>query len=71
MCASVSAGPDMYREATSRPHMAQDMTAPKVFKVYLLTSASAIPKPISYVIGGVITTPTPIEIVGREVTVNR
>jgi hypothetical protein len=51
--------------------MAQDMTAQKVIKVYLMTSASAIPKPINYVIGGVITTPTPIDIVGRETTFNR
>jgi len=71
MCASVSAGTNMYREATSRPHMAQDMSTQRVIKVYLMTSASAIPKPISYVIGGVITTPTPIDIVGREVTVSR
>jgi hypothetical protein len=71
MCTSVIAGPNLYREATSRPHMAQDMSAQRVIKVYLMTSASAIPKPINYVIGGVITTPTPIEIVGREVTVNR
>lgn len=71
MCASVVAGPTLYREATSRPHMAQDMTAQKVIKVYLLTSASAIPRPISYVIGGVITTPTPIQIIGREVEISR
>lgn len=51
--------------------MAQDMSAQKVMKVYLMSSASAIPKPISYIIGGVITTPTPIDIVGREVTVSR
>ena len=71
MCASASAGPNLYREASSRPHMAQDMSAQKVMKVYLMSSASAIPKPISYIIGGVITTPTPIDIVGREVTVSR
>lgn len=71
MCATVVAGPNVYREANSRPHMAQDMTAQKVIKVYLMTSASAIPKPINYVIGGVITTPTPIDIVGRETTFNR
>lgn len=72
MCTSALAGSNMYREATAaRPHMAQDMSAQKVIKVYLLTSASAIPKPINYIIGGVITTPTPIDIVGREVEVNR
>ena len=32
-----------------------------------LTSASAIPKPISYLIGGVVTTAMPIEIIGREI----
>jgi hypothetical protein len=60
----------MYRE-TTRPHMAQDMLAQKVIKVYLMTSASAIPKPINYIIGGVVTTSTPIDIIGREVTINR
>jgi hypothetical protein len=51
--------------------MAQDMLAQKVIKVYLMTSASAIPKPINYIIGGVVTTSTPIDIIGREVTINR
>ena len=71
MCASVVAGPNMYREPTSRPHMAQDMSTPRVIKVYLMTSASAIPKPINYVIGGIVTTPTPIDIIGREATITR
>ncbi len=62
----------MYRDsATARPHMAQDMPAQKVFRVYLLTSASAIPKPINYVIGGIVTTAIPIEIIGRESSVSR
>ncbi len=72
MCASAIAGPVMYRESTTaRPHMAQDMPAQKTFKVYIMTSSSAIPRPISYVIGGVVTTPTPIEIIGRGATVSR
>jgi hypothetical protein len=72
MCASVIAGPTMYRDSTTaRPHMAQDMPAQKVFRVYIMTSASAIPKPINYVIGGVVTTAIPIEIIGRDVTVSR
>ena len=62
----------MYRDSTTaRPHMAQDMPAQKVFRVYIMTSASAIPKPINYVIGGVVTTAIPIEIIGRDVTVSR
>jgi hypothetical protein len=72
MCASAIAGPVMYREpTTARPHRAQDMPAQKAFKVYIMTSSSAIPRPISYVIGGVVTTPTPIEIIGREASVSR
>jgi hypothetical protein len=47
------------------------MPAQKTIKIYIMSSASAIPKPISYIIGGVITTPTPIQIIGREQTVSR
>lgn len=62
----------MYRDSTAaRPHMAQDMPTQKTFKVYILTSSSAIPRPISYVIGGVVTTATPIQIIGRGETVSR
>jgi hypothetical protein len=72
MCASAVAGPVMYRESTTaRPHMAQDMPAQKTVKFYILTSASAIPRPISYIIGGVVTTATPIQIIGRGTTVSR
>ena len=72
MCASAVAGPVVYRESTAaRPHMAQDMPTQKTFKVYIMTSASAIPRPISYVIGGIVTTPTPIQIIGRGETVTR
>ena len=41
------------------------MPAQKTVKIYILTSSSAIPRPISYIIGGVITTPTPVQIIGR------
>lgn len=69
MCASAVAGPVIYRESTtSRPHMAQDMPTQKKYKIFILSSSSAIPRPISYVIGGVITTPTPILIIGRGQT---
>ena len=72
MCASAVAGPVVYRESTAaRPHMAQDMPTQKSFKVYILTSASAIPRPISYVIGGVVTTATPVQIIGRGESVSR
>jgi hypothetical protein len=47
------------------------MPAQKTVKIYIMSSASAIPKPISWVIGGVITTASPIQIVGRGETVNR
>ncbi len=72
VCASAVAGPVMYRDSTTaRPHMAQDMPAQKAFKVYIMTSSSAIPRPISYVIGGIVTTAVPIQIIGRGETVNR
>jgi hypothetical protein len=71
LCASAFAGPVLYRESTSRPHMAQDMSAQKTVKIYILTSASAIPKPISYIIGGVVTTAVPVQIIGRGMTVAR
>jgi hypothetical protein len=62
----------MYRDMpVSRPHTAQDVTGAKAVKIYILSSASAVPRPISYIIGGVITTPTPIIIIGRGQTVSR
>lgn len=71
LCASAFAGPTLYRESTTRPHMAQDMARQKTIKFYIMTSASAIPKPISYVIGGVVTTAVPVQIIGRGTTVAR
>ena len=73
LCASAFAGPNPDRESTmtTRPHAAQEMPRERAMKVYILSSASAIPRPISYVIGGVITTPTPILIVGRGETFTR
>ena len=72
MCASALAGPVMYRESTNaRPHMAQDMPAQKTIKVYIMTSSSAIPRPITYVIGGIVTTAVPVQIIGRGETVSR
>ena len=47
------------------------MPAQKTVKIYILTSASAIPKPINYVIGGVVTTATPVQIIGRGSSLNR
>jgi hypothetical protein len=73
MCASAYAGSTLYREtqSSSRPHEAQEMPKQKAVKIYILSSASAIPRPISYIIGGVITTPTPILVIGRGETVSR
>jgi hypothetical protein len=72
LCASAVAGPMTYRESTAgRPHMAQDIPAQKTIKVYLKSSASAIPRPIEYVKGGILTTPTPIQFIGRSQTVLR
>ena len=71
VCTSAYAGPTIYREASTRPPIVSDMPAQKTVKIYIMSSASAIPKPISYIIGGVITTPTPIQIVGRQQTVSR
>jgi len=51
--------------------MAQEMPVQKTIKVYLFSSASAIPKPIEYIVGGVLTTPTPVTFIGREPTVSR
>ncbi len=73
LVASASAGPMVYRETATpgRPHQAQEMPAQKTVKIYILTSASAIPRPISYLIGGIITTPSPVQIIGRGQTVSR
>jgi hypothetical protein len=71
LCTSAYAGPTIYRDASARPLSATDMPAQKTVKIYIMSSASAIPRPISYVIGGVITTPSPVQIVGRGETVSR
>ena len=71
LCASANAGPVRYRDSATQPHMAQAMAAQKTIRIYVLTSASAIPKPITYVIGGVLTTAVPIQIIGRGQTVSR
>ena len=72
LCASAVAGPMTYRETTtSRPHMAQDMPAQKTIKVYVASSASAIPKPIEFLVGGVMTTPSPVHFIGRSQTISR
>ena len=67
LVASANAGPTIDRETprSGRPHQATEMPAQKTVKIYILTSSSAIPRPISYIIGGVITTPTPVQIIGR------
>jgi hypothetical protein len=74
LCASAYAGPGattVTRESAPRPHQAQAMPAGKNIQIYIMTSASAIPKPISYVNGGVVTTAIPIEIIGRGQTIVR
>jgi hypothetical protein len=72
LCASAVAGPMTYRESTTgRPHTAQDIPAKKTIKVYLMSSASAIPRPIEYILGGILTTPTPIQFIGRGRNITR
>lgn len=72
LCTSALAGPTMYREATPYQDagMKQKPTQKRVV-YYVLTSASAIPRPLNYIIGGIMTTPTPIQIIGRGETVSR
>ncbi len=60
-----------YRESVAAPRTAQNMSAQKTIKIYVLTSASAIPKPVTYVIGGIMTTASPIQIIGRGENVTR
>ncbi|HSU86314.1 MAG TPA: hypothetical protein VLI42_06240 [Chthoniobacterales bacterium] len=69
---SAVAGPVVDRDAASYQDVARKQKAMQQRVVYyVLTSASAIPRPISYVIGGLMTTPTPIQIIGRGETVTR
>lgn len=69
LCASAVAGPTIDRTSKpARPHTAQDMQSQKKVTYYVMSSASAIPKPISFVIGGLLTTSTPIQIIGRGET---
>ena len=72
LSASANAGPLIDRESTAgRPHLAQELPAQKTVKIYILTSASAIPKPLNYMIGGIMTTAIPVDIIGRGQSVFR
>ncbi|HEY1583901.1 MAG TPA: hypothetical protein VGF73_12465 [Chthoniobacterales bacterium] len=72
LCTSAIAGPVTYREATPyQDQIVRQKSAQKKVVFYVLTSASPIPKPISYIIGGILTTPTPIQIIGRGEFVSR
>ena len=72
MCASAFAGPDMSREsAIGSPHVAQDMVAQKLQNIYIKSLASGIPRPASFLIGGIMTTESPILFIGRETTFTR
>ena len=66
LCSSAVAGARMYREAIpyQQAGVKQKPSQKKVV-YYVLTSASAIPKPVSYVVGGIMTTSTPIQIIGH------
>jgi hypothetical protein len=66
LCDSAFAGPDSHRASTTaQPHKAQDMSAQKRIVFYVMSSASAIPKPIAYFSNGIPTTTTPMLIIGR------
>lgn len=71
LCASAFAGPSPSRESAAKQPQAAQPVPKKNVKIYIVSSASAIPTPISYLIGGVITTPTPIQIIGRGTTFSR
>ncbi len=72
LCASAVAGPVMYREATPyQDRSVKQKATQKKVVYYVMSSASAIPRPITYIIGGILTTPTPIQIIGRGETVSR
>jgi hypothetical protein len=72
MCASAFAGPVMYPEsAIASPHVAQDMVTQKLNKIYIKSLASGIPRPASFLIGGILTTESPILFIGRETTFSR
>lgn len=71
LCTSAIAGPVMYREATPYQERTEQKPTHKKVVYYVMSSASAIPRPISYVIGGIMTTPSPVQIIGRGETVSR
>jgi hypothetical protein len=72
LCAPAFAGPSTSREVTNAP-MPTAVQKPTQKKIvyYVMSSASAIPKPISWYIGGVMTTAGPIQIIGREEKITR
>lgn len=62
----------MTRESTNADvRAASQKPTQKNVQYFVLSSASAIPRPISWVVGGVITTAVPIEIIGRGETIVR
>jgi hypothetical protein len=73
LVASANAGSTIVRDipASGSVHQATEMSVQQPVKIYILSSASAIPRPINYLIGGLITTPTPVQIIGRGQTLSR
>jgi hypothetical protein len=72
LCSTALAGPSTTREMTSaQAQTAQQKPAAKKVVYYVLSSASAIPRPVTWYIGGVMTTATPVQIIGRGETVTR
>jgi hypothetical protein len=72
LCASAFAGSAVSRESTSaQMQAAGQKPAQKKVVYYVISSASAIPRPITWIIGGVMTTAVPVDIIGRGETVTR
>jgi len=64
LCDSAFAGPDSHQASTTaEPHKA--VSAQKRIVFYVMSSASAIPKPIAYFSNGITTTTTPMLNIGR------
>ena|SRR2546423_893651 len=72
LCASAVAGPSSTRDlTTNREQTTQQKPAPKKVEYYILSSASAIPKPLAWINATFPTTAIPIQIIGRSETIYR
>lgn len=72
LCASAFAGPSSSRDlTTARQQTTLQKPAQKKVEYYVMSSASAIPKPLAWVSGSFPTTAVPMQVIGRRDVMSR